>query len=94
MIIKPLLHIPPTVQKHLQADEKETSAELITTYPLSIPDVYECPRLLKRKNPPFLVLLACNSFTMLIQQHHSLSSIGWERGLEEGNIGSLWCCSS
>lgn len=43
MIIKPLLHIPPTVQKHLQADENETSAELIPTYPLSIPDVSDCP---------------------------------------------------
>lgn len=43
VIIKPLLHIPPTVQKHLQADENETSAELIPTYPLSIPDVCDCP---------------------------------------------------
>lgn len=43
MIIKPLSHSPPTVQNNLHIDENEIPAELIPTYPLSIPDVYECP---------------------------------------------------
>lgn len=91
MIIKPLLRIPPTVQKHLQADENETPAELIPTYPLSIPDVCECPWF-QKGNSPFFFLLSHSPSAVLVQEPHSVASTDWKRGREECGTGGLWCC--